>query len=88
MGRPFHREQVPQGLSVRNGVASADSLALQWNQLFMVLRGVISRNLELRVAGLMGADLLLLAGNGRALDGSDAGLRLAREPWKSANLFI
>ena len=77
---PFHREQVPQGLNVRNGVASADGLALQWDQLFMVLRGVISRNLELRAAGLMGADLLLLAGNGRALDGSDAGLRLAGAP--------
>ena len=77
---PFHREQVPQGLNVRNGVASVDNLALQWDQLFMVLRGVINRNLELRVVGLMGADLLLLAGNGLALDGSDAGLRLAGTP--------
>ena len=77
---PFHREQVPQGLNVRNGVASADGLALQWDQLFMVLRGVINRNLELRVVGLMGADLLLLAGNGHALDGSGAGWRLAGKP--------
>ena len=74
---PFHREQVPQGLNVRNGVASADGLALQWDQLFMVLRGVINRSLELRAVGLMGADLFLLAGNRRALDGSDAGWRLA-----------